>query len=132
MKAMLSAKLGKYTDAIQAYDKGIELSPQFTDIYYHKGVALNDQKRYDDAIGAFNKVNEVNPKDGVVAYYQIGRTLSTAGRYDEAIQAYNKSIQAFNTYGEWWPGHIHNPQRTIRNSQSGIPAPCARFPLRRG
>lgn len=98
------AKLDKYTEAIQAYDKGIGLSPQFTDLYYHKGVALNDQKRYDDAIEAFNKVNEVNPKDGVVAYYQIGRTLSTASRYDEAIQAYNKSIQAFNTYGEWWPG----------------------------
>ncbi|MGA9098325.1 MAG: tetratricopeptide repeat protein [Methanotrichaceae archaeon] len=49
-------------------------------------------------------VNQVNPKDGVVAYYYIGRTLSTAGRYDEAIQAYNKSIQSFNTYGEWYPG----------------------------
>ncbi|VVB64792.1 Photosystem I assembly protein Ycf3 [uncultured archaeon] len=97
-------KQGRYTEAIQAYDRGIELSPQWTDLYYHKGHALNAQKRYDDAVEAFNKVNEVNPKDGVLAWHWIGRTLSTAGRYDEAIQAYDKSIQAFSTYGEWWAG----------------------------
>ena len=95
---------GRYTEAIQAYDKGIELSPQFTDLYYHKGTALNKLDKPDEAIQAFDKVNEVNPKDGVVAYYWIGRTLSGAGRYDEAIQAYGKSTQSFNTYGEWFPG----------------------------
>jgi tetratricopeptide (TPR) repeat protein len=95
---------GRYTEAIQAYDKGIELSPQFTDLYYHKGVAFAKLGKPDEAIQAFDKVNEVNPKDGVVAYYWIGRTLSGAGRYDEAIQAYGKSTQSFNTYGEWFPG----------------------------
>jgi hypothetical protein len=58
----------------------------------------------DEAVEAFDKVNELNPKDGVVAYYWIGRTLSGAGRYDEAIRAYENSIQSFDTYGEWWPG----------------------------
>jgi tetratricopeptide (TPR) repeat protein len=97
-------KQGKYTEAIQMYQQASALAPQWTDPWYHTGAALKAQKRYDEAIGAFNKVNELNPKDGVVAWYHIGRTLSEAGRYAEAIQAYSKSTQAFNTYGEWWQG----------------------------
>ena len=95
---------GMYTEALQAYDNGIVLSPQWTDLYYHKGTAYSKLGMIDEAVEAFDKVNELNPKDGVVAYYWIGRTLFDAGRYDEAIQAYENSIQSFNTYGEWWPG----------------------------
>jgi len=98
------ADQGRYTEALQAYDNGIGLSPQWTDLYYHKGTAYSKLGMIDEAIGAFDKVNELNPKDGVVAYYWIGRTLSGAGRYDEAIQAYENSIKSFNKYGEWWPG----------------------------
>jgi len=96
--------LGRYTEALQAYDNGIALSPQWTDLYYHKGTAYSKLGMTDEAVEAFDKVNEINPKDGVVAYYWIGRTLSGAGRYDEAIQAYENSIKSFDTYGEWWPG----------------------------
>ena len=67
---------GRYTEALQAYDNGIALSPQWTDLYYHKGTAYSKLGMIDEAVGAFNKVNEINPKDGVVAYYWIGRTLS--------------------------------------------------------
>jgi hypothetical protein len=95
---------GRYSEALQAYDNGISLSPQWTDLYYHKGTAYSKLGMIDEAVEAFDKVNELNPKDGVVAYYWIGRTLSGAGRYDEAIQAYENSIRSFNTYGEWWPG----------------------------
>jgi hypothetical protein len=95
---------GSYTEALQAYDNGIALSPQWTDLYYHKGTAYSKLGMIDEAVEAFDRVNDLNPKDGVVAYYWIGRTLSGAGRYDEAIQAYENSIKSFNTYGEWWPG----------------------------
>ena len=98
------ADLGRYTEALQAYDNGIALSPQWTDLFYHKGTAYSKLGMIDEAIDAFDKVNELNPKDGVVAYYWIGRTLSGAGRYDEAIQAYENSIHSFEIYGEWWPG----------------------------
>ncbi len=98
------ADQGRYTEALQAYDNGIALSPQWTDLYYHKGTAYSKLGMIDEAVEAFDKVNELNPKDGVVAYYWIGRTLSGAGRYDEAIQAYENSIRSFDTYGEWWPG----------------------------
>lgn len=95
---------GRYTEALQAYDNGIALSPQWTDLYYHKGTAFTKLGMVDKAVEAFDMVNQINPKDGVVAYYWIGRTLSGAGRYEEAIQAYEKSTQSFNTYGEWFSG----------------------------
>jgi tetratricopeptide (TPR) repeat protein len=98
---------GKYEEALHAYDNGIQLSPQWTDLYYHKGTAYSKLDRVDEAVQAFYTVVEINPKDGVVAYYWIGRVLAGAGRYDEAIQAFEKSTQSFETYGEWYPGQKH-------------------------
>ena len=95
---------GKYYEALQAYEEGIKLSPQWTDLYYHKGTAFAKLGMIDQAVEAFDMVNQINPKDGVVAYYWIGRTLSGAGRNNEAVQAYQKSTQSFDTYGEWYPG----------------------------
>jgi tetratricopeptide (TPR) repeat protein len=99
------ADQGKYEDALQAYEKGLALSPQWTDLYYHEGTAYAKLGRIDDAVQAFQKVIQINPKDGVLAYYWMGRVLSGASRYEEAINAYKKSIESFNTYGEWYPGH---------------------------
>jgi len=96
--------LGLYAQALQAYDNGIALSPQWTDLYYHKGTAYTKLGMVDEAVEAFDKVNEINPSDGVVAYYWIGRTLEGAGRYEEALEAYDNSVSSFDTYGEWWPG----------------------------
>jgi tetratricopeptide (TPR) repeat protein len=98
------ADQGRYNEALQAYDEGIKLDPQWTDLYYHKGTAYNKLGIVDKAVEAFDMVNQINPKDGVVAYYWIGRTLSEAGRYEEAIRAYEKSTRSFNTYGEWFSG----------------------------
>jgi tetratricopeptide (TPR) repeat protein len=95
---------GKYYEALQAYDNGIRLDPQWTDLYYHKGTAYSKLGEVDKAVEAFDMVNQINPKDGVVAYYWIGRTLSGAGRNSEAIQAYERSAQSFEKYGEWYPG----------------------------
>jgi tetratricopeptide (TPR) repeat protein len=95
---------GRYNEALQAYDEGIKLDPVWTDLYYHKGTAYNKLDMVDEAVEAFDMVNQINPMDGVVAYYWIGRTLSGAGRYEEAIRAYEASTQSFNTYGEWFSG----------------------------
>jgi len=56
---------GRYTEAIQAYDSGISLSPQWTDLYYHKGTAFTKLGMVDKAVEAFDMVNQINPKDGV-------------------------------------------------------------------
>ncbi|HON37088.1 MAG TPA: tetratricopeptide repeat protein, partial [Methanothrix sp.] len=51
---------GKYDEAIQAYDKAIEIDPQYTEAWSNKGVTLAEQGKYDEAIQAYDKAIEID------------------------------------------------------------------------
>jgi tetratricopeptide (TPR) repeat protein len=51
---------------------------------------LNDEKRYDDAIGIANLNIEMYPKSGV-AYYGLGEAYQAKGNKDEALKNYQKA-----------------------------------------
>ena len=55
-------KSGKYDEAIQAYDKAIQLDPNNANAWNNKGAVLNKQGRYDEAIIAFNQAVSINPR----------------------------------------------------------------------
>ncbi len=44
-------KLGRYSDAIAAYDEALQIKPDST-FFAHKGIALSDLGRYEEAIVA--------------------------------------------------------------------------------
>ena len=46
---------GKLDEAIEAYNKALELKPDYADAYYNMGNALQDQGKLDEAIEAYNK-----------------------------------------------------------------------------
>jgi hypothetical protein len=50
---------GKYDQAIQAYDKAIEINPQYAEAWNNKGIALNTQGNYDDGIKAHDKARKL-------------------------------------------------------------------------
>ena len=50
-------KLGKFDEAIKAYDKAIEIDPQHSNAWYNKGLALTKLNRQNEAIKAFEKAN---------------------------------------------------------------------------
>ena len=54
--------MGKYDEAIQAYDRAIEINPQYTDAWYNKGETLRRQDKYDEAIQAYDKAIKINPQ----------------------------------------------------------------------
>ncbi len=49
-------------EAIDYYNKGLELYPKDFMIYYNKGIAFNSLKKYDDALGCFERAVVYNPK----------------------------------------------------------------------
>src|SRR5208283_5560541 len=53
---------GKYTEAIKAYDKAIEINPQDADAWNGKGVILDELGKYDEAIKAYDKAIEIDPR----------------------------------------------------------------------
>src|SRR5512136_761726 len=64
----------KYNEAIQAYDKAIELNPQFALSWNGKGNSFNAQGKLDEAIQAYDKAIEIDPQY-TTAWTNKGKTL---------------------------------------------------------
>src|SRR5208337_742950 len=71
---------------------GIADSSQSTNVWSNKGNELMSSEKYNEAIKAFDKAIEINPKNSD-AWYKKGNILSKLGKYDEAIKAYEKAIE---------------------------------------
>jgi tetratricopeptide (TPR) repeat protein len=54
---------GKYEDALEIFEKALDLDPNNHEIWNQKGVALRSMGRYDEAVECFNKSLELVPKD---------------------------------------------------------------------
>jgi hypothetical protein len=82
----------KYNEAIQAFDKAIEINPQDAKAWYERGYALDSQGKYKEAIPALDKAIELDPRNAE-AWYEKGIALKAQGKYDEAQRAYDKAIE---------------------------------------
>ena len=51
--------MGKHNEAIQCYDKAIEINSKYADIFYNKGIALARVGSDVDAEAAFAKAKEL-------------------------------------------------------------------------
>ena len=92
---------GKYDEALQAYDKAIEINPNYVDTWNTKGNVLYCLARYDEALQAYDKAIEINPNNAIY-YYNEGGALNKLGKYDEALQAYDKAIDIDPNYADVW------------------------------
>jgi len=50
-------------EAIECYDKAIELSPTYTNAYYNKSIAVFKMGKTEEAIELLDKVLEIDPDD---------------------------------------------------------------------
>ena len=65
---------GLFQDAIEEYDKALELNPSYADVHNHRGIALSAFDRPDEALESFQSALEINP-DYVEARLNLGVTL---------------------------------------------------------
>lgn len=93
--------LGKYEEAIKAYDKVIELNPNDLDFYNNRGAALTLLKKYELAIKEFNRVIKLDPNYS--GLYNKGLTLIKLGDYKSAFKAINEFIDLEPTKGKLDP-----------------------------
>jgi len=84
--------LGRHDEALEMFDKAIEINPQFDKAYYNKGLALGNLGRCEEAIEMFDKTIEINPQDAK-AYYNKGVILGKLGRHEEAIEMFDNAIE---------------------------------------
>jgi len=84
------AGIGKYQEAIESYNKGLEINPNYAFAWTNKGNALYYLGKYQEAIQCFDKAIELDP-NLVEPWNNKGLSLDALGRHNEAIEYYNKA-----------------------------------------
>ncbi len=60
---MLLYHLGIFSEAITSFDKAIEFKSDYYEVWYSRGVALNNLEQFSEAIASFDKAVEIKPDD---------------------------------------------------------------------
>ncbi|AKB25194.1 hypothetical protein MSMTP_1725 [Methanosarcina sp. MTP4] len=116
-------KLTKYNEAIDAFDKAIEIKNDSSKAWYDKGLTLRELgkiekedevklTKYNETIDAFDKATEINP-NYQDAWYFKGIALRELGeieqenevkltKYNKAIEAFDKAIEIKNDSSKAW------------------------------
>jgi len=84
-------KKGTLKEAIDCYQKVIQLNPNFADAHIKLGRALQSEGQIDDAISCYQKIIKINPNDAGI-YFNLGVVLQDKGQLDEAISCYQKAL----------------------------------------
>jgi tetratricopeptide (TPR) repeat protein len=58
-KGLALGELGKYHEAIECFNKAIEINPHYEYAWNNKGVALDKLGKYHEATECFNKAIEI-------------------------------------------------------------------------
>jgi len=93
--------LGRYDEALQAYNRAIEIDPQLAAAWNNKGIILEGQGKYDEAIKAYDEVIRLDP-NLAEAWHNKGVAFGKQSKYDEAIQAYDEAIRLNPNYANAW------------------------------
>ena len=83
--------LGKLKSASKAFNRVIQLNPNYADGFNNIGTILIQQGKINEAIIAYEKAIFLN-NNYVVAYVNFGNALRIAGKHNEAIKAFNKAL----------------------------------------
>ncbi len=85
-KGNKSLKAGDFQGALASYDEALQTSQDYR-IYYQRGITLKKMRKYDDAIGSFQKSIGSNPQFDI-AYNGLGSTYFITGDYQSAVDAF--------------------------------------------
>ena len=93
------AEQGNLPEAIQHYERALQLKPDLAETHNSLGSALADQGKLPEAIKQYEEALRLLPDYGE-AYNNLGIALAAQGKLTEAIQQYEKAVQLVPDYGE--------------------------------
>ena len=75
---------GRFDDAIELYRKAVAAKPNLVDGWWYLATLLYDRDRYAEAIPAFKRVTELQPRAGA-PFVMLGLCEFKVGNYDNAL-----------------------------------------------
>ena len=96
--ALLGAA-GRKSEALDANQTAVVLSPQDTEAHSNLGLTLQELGRLDEAEASYNQAIALKP-DFAEAHYNLGVTLKELGRLNEAEAIYNQAIGLKHDFAE--------------------------------
>jgi serine/threonine protein kinase len=82
---------GKYKEAVETYNRAIELDPMYPLAYNNRGLAYRKLKENAKAIADFSRATDLDPRIAD-AYTGRGNAYSDLKEYTKAIADYNRAI----------------------------------------
>ena len=77
--------------ALANYDKALSLDPSHVDAWIRKGVTLQDQGEYEDALQCFNRAAELSTANFKV-HYNRGKNHLLCERTEQAVADFDKAV----------------------------------------
>ena len=90
---------GRKSEAVDANQKSVSLSPQDPEAHYNLGVTLQELHRLDEAEASYIQTIALKP-DHAKAHCNLGSTLQEMGRLDDAVASYTQAIELKPDYAE--------------------------------
>lgn len=84
-------ELGKYQQAIDDYNKAIQLDPLFAKAYVNRGIAYSYLRRYQKALQDFSTAISLDMQNSPL-YFNRGNVFKALGLYERAIEDYTSAL----------------------------------------
>jgi len=111
-KAQALAALGRKSESAKAYDESLEIADRdietanstenLSQAWMMKGIVLQEQGRYEDAVKALDNATDADPKNEMAWKAKGVILVNELQRYDEAVQAFDGALQANPNDAQVW------------------------------
>jgi tetratricopeptide (TPR) repeat protein len=82
---------GMYDEAIEAFNRSIEIDPKNAITWLELGTAFAGQGKPDEAEKAYNESLKIEPRPAKI-WIHVGERFASQGQYEEAVKAFDKAI----------------------------------------
>jgi tetratricopeptide (TPR) repeat protein len=84
--------INKALEALQFFDKALEIDPENYLAWANKGLILKTLDKVEEALLCYNRALRINP-EYITVWYNKGVLLGSLGNFQEAIRAFNKVLE---------------------------------------
>ena len=84
--------LKRPTEALAAFDRALQLKPDFAEALSNRGLILQELDRFDEALAAYDRSLQLRP-DLADTHANRGNALQELARHEEALAAYRRALE---------------------------------------